>query len=76
VARVFSPKNTGGYGNTTLCEWYSTLYNIVRHKDDTIATTMTSSPPAVSSFRTDLVGPRLAVWNVLLGIYTPMVHFW
>ena len=52
-------------GNTTLREQYPALYNIVRHKGDTIATVMQCSPPNVS-FRRDLFGPRLASWNALL----------
>jgi len=53
-------------GNTTLQEQYPALYNIVRHKNETIATVMETSPPNVS-FRRDLIGPRLAAWNTLLG---------
>ena len=54
-------------GTTTLREQYPALYNIVlgRHKSDTIAQVMESSTPNVT-FRTDLVGPRLASWNELL----------
>ena len=36
-------------GDTTLQEQYPALYNIVRHKGDTIATVMQSSPPNVRS---------------------------
>src|SRR5207237_3731232 len=53
-------------GNTTLREQYLALYNIVRHKSDTIATVMESAPPNVT-FRRNLVGPWLAAWNALLG---------
>ena len=52
-------------GNTTLHEQYPALYNIVRHKSDTVAKVLDSSPPNVS-FRRSLVGPRQASWNVLL----------
>jgi hypothetical protein len=52
-------------GNATLREQYPALYNIVRHKGDTLAKVMNSSPPVVS-FRRDLIGPRLASWNELL----------
>jgi hypothetical protein len=41
------------------------LYDIVLHKDDTIAKVMESSPPNMT-FRWDLVGPRLNSWNFLL----------
>jgi len=52
-------------GGATLREQFPALYNIVRHKNDTIATVMETSPPNVS-FRRDLVGPRLVAWNALL----------
>ena len=53
------------YFSATLREQFPALYNIVRHKNDTIATVMETSPPNVS-FRRDLVGPRLVAWNALL----------
>ena len=37
----------------------------MRHKGDTLAKVMESSPPDMS-FRRDIVGPRLASWNELL----------
>jgi hypothetical protein len=37
----------------------------VRHKGDTIAKVMETSPPAVA-FRSDLSGQRLLAWNALL----------
>uniref|UniRef100_A0A453CQN9 Reverse transcriptase zinc-binding domain-containing protein n=1 Tax=Aegilops tauschii subsp. strangulata TaxID=200361 RepID=A0A453CQN9_AEGTS len=52
-------------GNATLREQYPALYNIVRHKGDTIATVMESFPPNVT-FRRDLIGPRLQSWYILL----------
>jgi hypothetical protein len=52
-------------GTTTLREQYPTLYSIVRHKEDTIAKVMESSPPNVT-FRRDISGQRLASWNALL----------
>src|SRR3954462_1654662 len=52
-------------GNTTLRDQYPALYNIVRHKGDTLATVMQESPPNIA-FRRDLSGPRLASWNALL----------
>jgi hypothetical protein len=51
--------------NTTLREQYPALYDIVRHKSDTIAKVMESSPPNVTS-RRDLLSPRLISWNALL----------
>ena len=56
-------------GDTTLREQYPALYNIVRHKSDTIATVMQSSPPNMT-FRQTLFGPRLVMWNALLGRLT------
>ena len=52
-------------GNTTLREQFPSLYNIARHKSDTLAKVMATSPPDVS-FRRSLFGPRQASWNVLL----------
>jgi hypothetical protein len=49
-------------GAATLCEQYPALYSIIRHKGDSIAKVMATSPPDVS-FRRDLIGPRLAAWN-------------
>ena len=53
-------------GNAPLKDQYPALYNIVRHKSDTLAEVMQSSPP-VMTFRRDLIGPRLEAWNALLG---------
>jgi hypothetical protein len=53
-------------GNATIREQYHAFYNIVRHKSDTLAIVMQNSPPKVT-FIHDLVGPRLASWNALLG---------
>ena len=52
-------------GNATLREQYPALYNIVRHKGDTIAMVMESFLPNVT-FRTDLIGPRLQSQYILL----------
>jgi hypothetical protein len=41
------------------------LYNIIRHKGDTIAKVMETSPLNVV-FRRDLSGQRLVSWNALL----------
>jgi hypothetical protein len=43
--------------NAPLWEQYPDLYNIVRHKGDTIAKIMATSPPDVTFIR-DLLGPR------------------
>jgi hypothetical protein len=52
-------------GNATLREQYPALYSIVRHKGNTLAKVMESSPSSVT-FRRDLSGQRLADWNALL----------
>ena len=44
---------------------YPALYNIVRHKGDTLATVMQESTLNIA-FRRNLIGPRLASWNALL----------
>jgi hypothetical protein len=59
-------------GNTTLREQNLALYNIVRHKGDTITMVMESSPPDMT-FRRDLSGPRLVAWNALL-LHLANVH--
>jgi hypothetical protein len=52
-------------GNATLRDQYPALYSIARHKGDTIAKVMASSPPDIS-FRRSLLGNRLTSWNALL----------
>ena len=52
-------------GDATLREQYPALYNILRHKSDTIATVLESFPPNMM-FRRDLIGPTLASWKALL----------
>jgi hypothetical protein len=52
-------------GTTTLREQYLALYDIVRHKGDTIAQVLESTPPNLS-FRRSLYGPRLVSWESLL----------
>ena len=52
-------------GPTPLREQYPALYNIVRHKGDTLKKVIENAPPSMS-FRRDLIGPRLAAWNDLL----------
>jgi hypothetical protein len=51
--------------NAPLREKYLALYNIVRHKSDTIATLMATSPSDVW-FRWNLIEPRLVAWNALI----------
>ena len=53
--------------NATSREQYRDLYNIIRHKGDTIATVQESIPPNVT-FRRDLIGPRLVSCRTLLPI--------
>ena len=52
-------------GQAMLGEQYHALYNIVRHKGDTLAKVMVTSPLNVS-FRRSLFGPRQASRNALL----------
>ena len=52
-------------GNATLREQYPALYNIVRHKSDTLAKVMETFPPNVS-FRQSLFVRRQAFWNALI----------
>jgi hypothetical protein len=52
-------------GATFLWKQYLALYNIVRHKGDTTAKVLETSPTNVS-FRRDLSGQRLVSWNALL----------
>jgi hypothetical protein len=49
---------------TTLREQYSVLYDIVRHKGNTIAHVLETNPPNVM-FRRNLYGPRLVSWESL-----------
>jgi hypothetical protein len=58
-------------GTTTLREQYPALFNIVRHKHDTIQKVMATSPPSVT-FRRDLTGPRLNSWNELILRLAPV----
>jgi hypothetical protein len=53
-------------GTTTLQEQYPTLYNIVRHKGDTLCKVMETTPPSMM-FRRELIGPRLTSCNELLN---------
>jgi hypothetical protein len=47
-------------GNSPYREQYHALYSIVRHKSDTIALVMATSPLDVT-FRRDLIGPKLVM---------------
>jgi hypothetical protein len=51
--------------NASFHDQYHVVYNIVRHKSDTIAKIMATSSPYVSFMR-DLIGPTLTAWNALL----------
>jgi hypothetical protein len=59
-------------GNATLREQYPCLYNIVRHKQDTIAEVLSTSPPNFS-WRRDLIGQNLAAWNELIPLIANIV---
>jgi hypothetical protein len=51
--------------NSPLSEQYPCLYNIARHKQQTVAEVFSSSP-LLLSWRRDLIGPKLTAWNELL----------
>ena len=51
-------------GNRSLSEQYPQLYNIVRKKQDTVAEVMSSGTPNLS-WRRDLIGSKLVMWNNL-----------
>ena len=51
--------------NSPLSEQYPCLYNTARHKQQTVAEVFSSSP-LLSSWRRDLIGPKLTAWNELL----------
>jgi hypothetical protein len=52
-------------GNSTLREQYPSLYNIARHKQDTIVEVFSTSPLNIS-WRRDLIGCKLTAWNDLV----------
>ena len=49
------------FGKTPLANQYPSLYNIVRHKDVTVAHVLAQNPLNIS-FRRALLGNRWAVW--------------
>ena len=53
-------------GNSPLSEQYPCLYNIVGHKQQTVAEVF-SSTPINFSWRRDLIGPKLTAWNDLFS---------
>ena len=53
-----------GLGNSSLQEHYLCLYSIGRPKH--VTTEVVSDPPPNLSWRRDLLGPKLVVWNYLL----------
>ena len=52
-------------GNATPREQFLALYNIVRHKSDTLTKVMETFPPNML-FRRSLFGSRQASWNALI----------
>jgi hypothetical protein len=52
-------------GNSTLREQYPSLYNIARHKQDTVAEVFSTSPLNIF-WRRDLIGCKLTAWNDLV----------
>ena len=53
-------------GNSPLNEQYPCLYNIIRHKQQTVAEVFSSTPINFSG-RHDLIGPKLTAWNYLFS---------
>ena len=53
-------------GNSPLREQYPELYNIVRKKQDTVAEVL-RTPSANLSWRRDLIGSKLVMWNNLVS---------
>jgi hypothetical protein len=52
-------------GTSSPRDQYSCLYHIARHKQVTVADVFSTSPLNLS-WRRDLIGPKLVVWNELL----------
>jgi len=59
-------------GNTPLREQYPQLYNIARGKHDTMEAVLSAYPPNVS-WRRDLFGDKLVMWNNLLSRLTTVI---
>ena len=53
-------------GNRSLREQYPQLYNIVRKKQDTIDEVLRTPSPNLS-WRRDLIGSKLVMWNDLVS---------
>ena len=53
-------------GNSPLREQYPQLYNIVRKKQDTVAEVLRTPSPNLS-WRRDLIGSKLVMWNNLVS---------
>ena len=60
-------------GNASLREQYPCLYNIVRHKQSTIAQIFQTNPPCFS-WRRDLIGAKLAAWYNILPHIADLVR--
>ena len=53
-------------GNSPLRDQYPQLYNIVRKKQDTLADVLSTQIPNLS-WRRDLIGNKLVIWNNLVS---------
>ena len=53
-------------GNSPLCDQYPQLYNIVRKKHDTVVDVLSTQIPNLS-WRRDLIGNKLVMWNNLVS---------
>ena len=59
-------------GNSPLCDQYPQLYNIVRKKQDTVADVLSTQIPNLS-WRRDLIGNKLVMWNNLVSRLSTIV---
>ena len=58
-------------GNTPLRQQYPQLYNIARRKHDTVGQVLSAPTPNLS-WRRDLIGNKLAMWNDLAARLAPI----
>ena len=76
LARALFGKFLGCYNtwleNSPLQDQYPQLYNIVRKKKDTVADVLSTQIPNIS-WRRDLVGNKLVMWNNLVSRLSTIV---
>ena len=59
-------------GTRPLREQYPQLYNIARKKQDTVAAVLSTQIPNIS-WRRDLIGQKLVMWNNLVSCLSTIV---